>query len=107
MSKDTKGPWFVTYSNTVEYGECIGVGINTEPSETPICIVSKTEKVNSIDKENARLIAAAPELLEALEYALPMLHTGDELPMSYYKDKPSVLGKALRAIAKAKGENND
>jgi hypothetical protein len=45
------------------------------------------------------------ELLEALINALPNLHTGDELPMSYYADKKGVLGGALRAIAKAKGEN--
>ena len=44
------------------------------------------------------------ELLEALINALPKLHTGDELPMSYYADKKGVLGDALRAIAKAKGE---
>ena len=50
------------------------------------------------------LIAQRDELLEALEAALPLLHTGDELPLSYYKDKPSILGKALQAIAKAKGE---
>jgi hypothetical protein len=45
------------------------------------------------------------ELLEALINALPNLHIGDELPMSYYADKKGVLGDALRAIAKAKGEN--
>jgi hypothetical protein len=45
------------------------------------------------------------ELLEALINALPNLHIGDELPMSYYADKKGVLGGALRAIAKAKGEN--
>jgi hypothetical protein len=45
------------------------------------------------------------ELLQALINVLPNLHTGDELPMSYYADKKGVLGEALRAIAKAKGEN--
>jgi hypothetical protein len=45
------------------------------------------------------------ELLQALINALPNLHTGDEHPMSYYADKKGVLGDALRAIAKAKGEN--
>jgi len=92
MSKHTKGPWFVTYSNTVEYGECVGVGISTEPSKTPICIVSKTENVNPIDKENARLIAAAPELLEAL------------IVISEESTDLGARECAIQAIAKAKGE---
>ena len=98
MSKHTEGPWFVTYSNTLEYGECIGVGINTEPSETPICIVSKTENVNPIDKENARLIAAAPELLEALDGLMFWLNSGAAPSINAIKN-------AKQAIAKAKGEN--
>ena len=44
-------------------------------------------------------------LLQALVNVLPKLHTGDEIPMSYYADKKGVLGEALRAIAKAKGEH--
>jgi hypothetical protein len=103
MSKHTEGPWFVTYSNTLEYGECIGVGINTEPSETPICIVSKTENVNPIDKENARLIAAAPELLETLIFARKMMIANDLLP----SNMPHTFEKIDAIIAKAKGEAND
>ncbi len=53
---------------------------------------------------NARLIAAAPELLAVLKAALPLLHTSDELPMNYFADKPGVLGEALRIIAKIEGE---
>ena len=48
--------------------------------------------------------AQRDELVKTLEATLPFLHTGDELPMSYYKDKPCVLGMVLRQIAKAKGE---
>ena len=89
MSKHTKGPWEYLPGNGSECG----------------AITSKTGWVcdffDDPSPEDARLIAAAPELLEALEEALPMLHTSDELPMSYYKDKPGALGKALRAIEKA------
>ena len=53
---------------------------------------------------DARLIAAAPELLAVLKAALPLLHTSDELPMNYFADKPGVLGEALRIIAKIEGE---
>lgn len=41
------------------------------------------------------------DLLKAVKYALPLLHTGDELPMDYYADKPGALGNALRAIKRA------
>lgn len=41
------------------------------------------------------------DLLKAAKYALPLLHTGDELPMEYYADKPGALGMALRAIKRA------
>jgi len=41
------------------------------------------------------------ELVFALKAALPLLHTGDELPMDYYADRPGVLGNALRAIKRA------
>lgn len=95
MSNYTEGPWFVRS----------GTGLIIKAKN---CVIACAALLRGDDwdkaKANAQLIAAAPELLEALEEALPMLHTGDELPMSYYKDKPGALGKALRAIAKAKGE---
>ncbi|WP_041862712.1 hypothetical protein [Bordetella petrii] len=54
---------------------------------------------------NARLIAAAPELLDALESLLPMLADWhDEFP-DHVGDKEGPAIKAARAaIAKAKGE---
>ena len=53
---------------------------------------------------NARLIAAAPDLLATLKAALPLLHTSDDLPIHYFADRPGVLGDALRVIAKIEGE---
>ena len=41
------------------------------------------------------------DLLKVVKYALPILHTGDELPMEYYADKPGALGMVLRAIKRA------
>ena len=60
MSKHTPGPWKVTPSNqTSGWGVCI---------EAPGRIIAKLTGRKKNDKEaNARLIAAAPELLEALE----------------------------------------
>ena len=94
MSNHTQGPWEYVASEQITCG-------SIKAKDSWVCIFVKDP-----NPENARLIAAAPDLLEALINALPMLHTGDELPMSYYADKQGVLGDALRAIAKAKGETN-
>jgi hypothetical protein len=40
------------------------------------------------------------ELANVLRSALPLLHTGDEIPMEYYITRPGILGDALRALAK-------
>lgn len=66
--------------------------------------MSNTQVAIDLLHQLEKVEAQRDELLEALEAAIPLLHTGDELPLDYYKDKPSALGKALRAIAKAKGE---
>ena len=100
MIKHTEGPWDVgTKSNGVSPRHAQIFNDNGY-----IATVNYTNSIAETNS-NATLIAAAPELLEALEAAIPLLHTGDELPLDYYKDKPSALGKALRAIAKAKGNN--
>ena len=59
-----------------------------------ISMVAREEK-----KANARLIAAAPELYEALEYALKCCYEGD---VSEYEPS-SWMAKARAALAKARG----
>ena len=63
-AKHTPGPWSFGYGVTTEYGEVFGVGVTTKPDWTVVCAVSRPGDVNAIDEANARLIAAAPELLE-------------------------------------------
>ena len=63
-----------------------------------------SSRTDSEIEANSNLIAAAPDLYAALEKALPLLHTGDELPLEYYADKPGALGDAIRALRKARGE---
>ena len=90
MSKHTKGPWFFD-----QYGHVYGT-VDGKPIEgaigktilqphvcTPSCIA------------NARLIAAAPELLEALKV---LVENGGIGPEQMFHD-------ARAAIAKATGEN--
>lgn len=69
----------------------------------PICLVVEGAAWGRDDilDANARLIAAAPELLEALQamtHGLP-----DLLESIGYSDEEDMIGKALAAIAKATG----
>ena len=92
-AKHTPGPWSVQdgdrvfgYSTGKPYSHCLHEGIGY-----------KTER-----EANARLIAAAPELLAALENAANVLAgiaTGDLKTIG--KDSPA-LAQARAAIAKAK-----
>jgi len=63
-----------------------------ETADKPICAVN--------DEEHARMIAAAPEMLEALERILPAAIAREE-PDSY--DQHGDIAFAEAAIAKAKG----
>ncbi|WP_233979610.1 hypothetical protein [Pectobacterium versatile] len=94
MSKHTLGPWEVMQdddelrviqSNSMEYGD-------TWRSYTPICSEISSDG-------NANLIAAAPDLLEALE---AIIYEGGTL--AYSSSHPVAIA-AVAAIAKAKGES--
>ena len=91
MSKHNSGPWKITHTaiNGYRVNDSTGWGV---------AIVLKD--VN--DKANARLIAAAPQMLEALEAVAPLLHWLDqEQNVTMAGD---MLPKVLAAIAAAKGE---
>ena len=92
MSKHTPGPWFIdqrTYDGGVTTHYKITASEGHGWSGNRYMSVS-----GCIDERDARLIAAAPELLEALEAALKLI----ELVMPVAGD---VTRKARAAIAKA------
>ena len=97
MSKHTPGPWGIMKG---DHGPMIFSG------ECGRAVAMLARQVTTAEREaNARLIAAAPELLEALEVML----NGDE--MGEYECQrtgfPRMIQrreKARAAIAKAKGE---
>jgi transketolase len=104
MSKHTKGPWEVVRTDA-------GIIVRTESVKKTRAGASRYAAIGGFDRSdpeqlaealaNARLIAAAPELLEALEYL-----TGEcdkEMDLDYNRHA-APLAKALAAIAKAKGE---
>jgi len=83
----TKGPW--TIEETYD-----GIYINPD-----ICTV-QPPYLDTDAKDNASLIAAAPELLEALE----LMYNHARLYMSV---SDNVVNAVESAIAKAKGENDE
>ncbi|HZX80492.1 MAG TPA: hypothetical protein VFE72_06035 [Lysobacter sp.] len=96
MSAHTPGPWAVCETPANEYwrvGETIGYAV---PCGQRICDVALINR-----EANARLIAAAPDLLEALQKALPLLARDAHAPDLEWDIAESA---AFAAIAKATGE---
>lgn len=92
MSKHTLGPWEVVRASG-------RISVWTH-SQAHICDVAKRKIYEGqIETQaNACLIAAAPELLEALEFI--MKNDGDDYNLDHHACEI-----ALAAIAKAKGED--
>ena len=103
MSKHTPGPWFVT-GNMTRYVEArIGGGLIQE-----IAAVGPTSADDGYGQQqiaNARLIAAAPDLLEALELVQDCLVkclTGGEVSA---KLAGKAIAQAAEVIEKVRGES--
>lgn len=87
-SRHTPGPWSWWTSNSWRRLSAVGDG----DVLCPMVSVSDGHPDLLVSEANARLIAAAPELLEALVRVVDSMPFGDE---------PEY---AIKAIAKAKGE---
>ena len=103
MNKHTSGPWSIGNANLKEEAE---VGIHGPgPYGFVICDMSADGYDEDTQKANARLIAAAPDLLDALEAmvfgagAVAVHHEGERKALQMAVDI------ALAAIAKARGES--
>ena len=103
-TKHTPGPWtyYLTISDNgpVPQVQTVPVGPIGAAYATMICTLSQTGKKSGTQLANARLIAAAPELLEALYAALPCVEESEEF------DKPNgpKLSVTIRALlAQAEG----
>src|SRR5690554_4275769 len=97
MSKHTPGPWFINReSEDVIEGK---LSIESVNAETKLSyFIAQVDECKS-QEANARLISAAPELLEALE-AITDLYDTDEGCRSLQEYQA-----ARAAIAKATGES--
>lgn len=113
MSNETKwapGPWYVSsngnISNTVmavtgrwefgDYSECVCL---FQSALGPGSHKFRDEEENA--KANAHLIAAAPELYEALEKLEKLARVSED----YFFDH--AVDRAQKALAKARGESHD
>lgn len=99
QAKHTQGPWRLSpfSSNEIISGKIA----TTENMGKPIAVVNGWNNASLPEKEeyraNAHLIAAAPELLEALEHAAFHLER-----LGYEEEEPGMT-KIRAAIAKARG----
>lgn len=68
MGELTAGPWVVALGPS-EGRLCLAITAASKPGEA-VCLISPAQEVKPDDEANARLIAAAPDLLEALKGVL-------------------------------------
>lgn len=101
MTNHTPGPW--AYRVDPDLDDNI-----TGPNAEQIARVYATD--TEAGMANAALIAAAPELLEALKAVLPHLNgkrvnMPGGLPKASYEKLDDLIGRTVAAIAKAEGRN--
>ena len=105
MSKHTPGPWERRGKSVVVKG----APRRNNAYSGRICNVQgngegKT-KINEIANANANLIAAAPQMLEALEELVELKDRRHSLPVEIYQEsREKAWNKCRAAIAAAKGE---
>ena len=81
MGKHTPGPWYI------KTGHKISIHSDSDPMTKPdrgsICFLGWTS--NGLGIENAHLISAAPELLEACKKLIMHKNRGDIHPLDYQR----------------------
>jgi hypothetical protein len=101
MSQHTQGEWFAEKHVVYALQDCTWLGLPSKENRFEAFVQGKADEAEL--QANARLIAAAPDLLQAAKKALYCLAHGDETmwehPESPYHDIWS-------AIAKATGESS-
>lgn len=97
MSEHTPGPWFAVRGHAYWEVEPHGAGDTAPFTVADVCPSEPGNPDGGLQEANARLIAAAPELLEALQNFVDSVTFID--PSGY----PQSLEQARAAILKAKG----
>lgn len=104
-TKHTPGPWRIGDAGHTVFGPRVS---DVRDLQTVAKLVRGNKTIDTW-KANARLIAAAPELLAALERVVPwigrMIADGGHMAGLLPQDAVGSLDRAEAAIAKAKGES--
>jgi len=106
MSKFTSGPWLIEYNNdTGPNDDFLVEWLEVGPARV---YYDRAEVLNPVAMANAKLIAAAPDLLEALEAAtdcgMVPITSANERGASRYARQVVVADMIRAAIARARGE---
>ncbi len=98
MTKHTPGPWVARPDPNALLPDdwCVGIGDS----------LANIDKVAVCSERDARLIAAAPDLLDALQALCEYAETSDDCQYGTLSTK-FVRDVALPAIAKATGESHE
>lgn len=103
--KHTPGPWQIAKPNKVLGTVLVGCALDNSEgrfSIAEVCSGSPSELATTI--ADAQLIAASPDLLNALEHLLDTMSANTRI---YYNNAlHAAVGQAKQAIAKARGETN-
>lgn len=110
----TPGPWAVANGFVPGLGDEGALGVvrhdhpEGERGNSSICVISPAENLEEQDLPNARLIAAAPEMLEALKAA----KASSESEARYVDDFLEAMNKVMNefvepAIIKATGKGGE
>lgn len=95
----TPGPWKVISRGYPFPGLRVWTAAENLVADLEICMINNLEEYEGQRLADARLIAAAPDLLKAAEEAVAAL---EPLPLTW--ELSAVFETLRRAIAKAKGE---
>lgn len=105
MSKHTPGPWI----NCQAVGQRLSsrrIISNSNKISTVVADVPDYGKTSASERHaNARLIAAAPDLLEALQSILDMCNE-DSHARDYASRQTEIRGTAIVALRKARGDQD-
>jgi len=108
--KFTKGPWKLVQHSWAESSVMADHGYNVCDSDIRYCCDEETQEgMEKVQKANMTLIAAAPELYEALEESKELLRTLMHRYMNNGVDDCTDVMQSLinsrLALAKARGES--